>query len=342
MGVNQIGSPRASVRSRQRPQTVIIESNLNNSTEKRFSSIDALDDNKKNLKNKKINFLNFKKIDRQKSLSLENLTKEKQLILNKSSVYDIKNRIKKPETINSLNLNLSKTDRFKIGQTSPKFCTKGNSFTNIPSFDETDPNANKSDELFQITNFTTTTNELSDRHRDLTNANYNNLVQEKTHKIVITKYLKSDKKFDNCFDDKDKKPPVTPSKGKKSNNCRIYGFIPKCTKRNDSSESRDLSEETNNNSSYTNNINNFTARNKFLNMDRSVDSIGSCSLDVDADSTDFSGTCFIENVIFFYYFESNWKFIYIIEKSPFYKVFCLLSAYHHNLSIIFIMFCPKL
>lgn len=290
MGVNQIGTPRASIRSRQRPQTVFIESNLNNnSKEKRFSSIDDFDDTKKIHKNKKINFLNFKKSDRQKSLSCENLTKEKPPILNKSTVYDIKNRIKNPEIINSLNLNQSKTDRFKIGQTSPKFCTKGNSFTNIPSFDETDPNANKSDELFQITNFTTTTtNVLSDCDRDLTNANYNNLEQEKSNKIiVITKYLKSD----NCFDDKNKKPPpVTPSKIKKSNNCRIYGFIPKCTKRNDSSESRDLSEETNNNSSYTNNINNFTARNKFLNMDRSVDSIGSCSLDVDADSTDFSGT----------------------------------------------------
>lgn len=300
MGVNQIGTPRASIRSRQRPQTVFIESNLNNnSTEKRFSSIDDFDDNKKNHKNKKNNFLNFKKSDRQKSLSLENLTKKTSPILNKSTVYDIKNRFKKPEIINSLNLNQSKTDRFKIGQTSPKFCTKGNSFTNIPSFDETDPNANKSDELFQITNFTTTTtttNVLSDCDRDLTNANYNNLEQEKSHKIVITKYLKSDKKFDNCFDDKNKKPPpVTPSKVKKSNNCRIYGFIPKCTKRNDSSESRDLSEETNNNSSYTNNINNFTARNKFLNMDRSVDSIGSCSLDVDADSTDFSGTIKIVN-----------------------------------------------
>lgn len=289
LGVNQIGSPRASIRSRQRPQTVFIESNLNNnSTEKRFSSIDDLDENKKNLK-KKINFLNFKKFDRQKSSSLEILTKE-QPVLNRSTVYDIKNRFKKPETIISFNSNQSKTDRFKIGQTSPKFCTKGNSFTNIPSFDETDPNANKTDELFQITNFTTTTataNVLSDRDRDLTNANFNNLEQ----KIVITKYLKSDKKFDSFFDDKNKKPPpVTPSKPKKSNNCRIYGFIPKCTKRNDSSESRDLSEETNNNSSYTNNINNFTARNKFLNMDRSVDSIGSCSLDVDADSTDFSGT----------------------------------------------------
>lgn len=310
LGVNQIGSPRASIRSRQRPQTVFIESNLNNnSTEKRFSSIDDLDENQKNLKNKKINFFNFKKTDRQKSLSFENLTKEKKPVLNQSTVYDIKNRHKSPETIISFNSNRSKTDRFKIGQTSPKFCTKGNSFTNIPSFDETDPNANKSDELFQITNFTTTTataNVLSDRDRDLTNANFNNLEQ----KIVVTKYLKSDKKFDSFFDDKNKKPPpVTPTKPKKSNNCRIYGFIPKCTKRNDSSESRDLSEETNNNSSYTNNINNFTARNKFLNMDRSVDSIGSCSLDVDADSTDFSGTKDVILIIYILFsFEINLDF----------------------------------
>lgn len=335
MGVNQIGSPRASIRSRQRPQTVFIESNLNNNLkDKQFSSIDELDDTKKIIKNKKINFLNFKKSDRQKSLSFENLSKDKPPILNKSTVYDIKNRFKKPEIINSL----SNTDRFKIGQTSPKFCTKGNSFINIPSFDETDPNANKSDELFQITNFTTTTNVLSD-DRDLTNANYNNLVQEKSHKIVITKYLKSDKKFDNCFDDKSKKPPpVTPTKGKKSNNCRIYGFIPKCTKRNDSSESRDLSEETNNNSSYTNNINNFTARNKFLNMDRSVDSIGSCSLDVDADSTDFSGTKILveEKLNFFIIFLEEKK------KSPFKMCFLYcpgLIIHIYQSFYFYLLFC---
>lgn len=79
---------------------------------------------------------------------------------------------------------------------------------------------------------------------------------------------------------------------KKSSNCRIYGLIPKCAKRNDSTEPESLSEETNNNLDLLirNNTLTIKSKNNSLIMDRSIDSIGSCSLDVDADSTDFSGT----------------------------------------------------
>lgn len=85
---------------------------------------------------------------------------------------------------------------------------------------------------------------------------------------------------------------------KKSSNCRIYGFIPKCAKRNDSTEPESLSEETNNNLDLLirNNTLTINSKNSSLIMDRSIDSIGSCSLDVDADSTDFSGTSNIIDV----------------------------------------------
>lgn len=121
-----------------------------------------------------------------------------------------------------------------------------------------------------------------------------------TPKVLVTRLKKSNREeIENIIVDKNitssnqqehhSSPGTTK---KKSSNCRIYGFIPKCAKRNDSTEPESLSEETNNNLDLL--VRNKTltviSKNNSLIMDRSVDSIGSCSLDVDADSTDFSGT----------------------------------------------------
>lgn len=85
----------------------------------------------------------------------------------------------------------------------------------------------------------------------------------------------------------------------KTISCRLYDCIPKtCTARNESCESSVSKTPTNivkldldlrkSSISYSTQL----SKKKFLFnvMDRSVDSIGSCSLDVDAESTDFSGT----------------------------------------------------
>lgn len=62
------------------------------------------------------------------------------------------------------------------------------------------------------------------------------------------------------------------------------------------------------------------------NMDRSVDSIGSCSLDVDADSTDFSGEWSEFNALLCNY---GWKvpfvtmFSFQLDVSLIYSQFCL-------------------
>lgn len=66
-----------------------------------------------------------------------------------------------------------------------------------------------------------------------------------------------------------------PSYSKVNNNCAYN--------RNQSNQNTDNDTNRNNNCSLANNLNV---------MDRSVDSIGSCSLDVDAESTDFSGILF--------------------------------------------------
>lgn len=179
----------------------------------------------------------------------------------------------------------------KIGQTSDKFCVSN----------ETDP----SNEQFHQRSY--------DQR-----IFYNN-------KNDIAEVIKTDvKNLTDCFHQNRKSnrklltvPPITEITSQRKSSekkvaCHLYDHLPKITDRNDSSNSDSLT------ASHTNlhlKLNKFgisrkskLSKQRFLNvMDRSVDSIGSCSLDVDAEST-FSGTCCILwswmlcSSLFFYYF----------------------------------------
>lgn len=106
-------------------------------------------------------------------------------------------------------------------------------------------------------------------------------------------------------------------KSKSIKRTSVGGCLPRCTTRNDSCEPESIAPSLK--SSFRNNNNNDPANghlncrhrhskqslmNNWCNvhdMDRSVDSIGSCSLDVDAESTDFSGrVCSQQNNICVY------------------------------------------
>lgn len=74
---------------------------------------------------------------------------------------------------------------------------------------------------------------------------------------------------------------------------RLSACIPKCTTRNDSCEPESKTPSVRSSNNILSHRNNPYLNNNWYNgqeMDRSVDSIGSCSLDVDAESTDFSGS----------------------------------------------------
>lgn len=165
----------------------------------------------------------------------------------------------------------------KIGQTSDKFCVSN----------KTDPNDNF-------------------RQRSYDHRIFNH------HTNDITEIIKSDvKNLTDCFHQNrshrltDQTPLTVPhlteittaqrTASEKRVACHLYDHLPKITDRNDSFKSDTLTTAS---STHLNlKLNKFgisrkskLSKQRFLNvMDRSVDSIGSCSLDVDAESTTFSG-----------------------------------------------------
>lgn len=123
---------------------------------------------------------------------------------------------------------------------------------------------------------------------------------------------------------------------KKNTKQRLSGCIPKCTTRNDSCEPGSITPSLRSNymlsqRNYTDNQNNskrISIKHSYMNnwynvqeMDRSVDSIGSCSLDVDAESTDFSGS--VVNYALLFWNKTNAKSFFLPN---FFLLFLLLET----------------
>lgn len=200
----------------------------------------------------------------------------------------------------------------KIGQTSDKFCVSN----------KTDPNDSSHQRSYDQRIFTNhNTNDIT----EIIKSDVKNLTecfqQNRTNRLLNQKPLLT-------------VPPISESKtqpksGEKKVSCHLYydRRLPKIeTDRNDSFNSDSLTASSSTNLNLK--LNKFgisrkskLSKQRFLNvMDRSVDSIGSCSLDVDAEST-FSGTCCIlwfwmlcSSLHFFYNFFFIFKFLFYGEN----------------------------
>ncbi|KAJ6643791.1 Disks large-associated protein 1 [Pseudolycoriella hygida] len=162
----------------------------------------------------------------------------------------------------------------KIGQTSDKFCVSN----------KTDPNENFHQRSYDQRIFDHNTNDIT----EIIKSDVKNLTecfhQNRTNRLSNLTQLNV--------------PHLTEIKsqtklGERKVACHLYDRLPKITDRNDSSNSDSLTTSSTNLNFKSNKFGisrkSKLSKQRFLNvMDRSVDSIGSCSLDVDAEST-FSG-----------------------------------------------------
>lgn len=162
----------------------------------------------------------------------------------------------------------------KIGQTSDKFCVSNKS----------DPNENFHPRSCDQRTFNNNTDDFTEISKgDVKNLTEFFQQKSQTNSKVLTSVPHI--------------PDITSSQRKSNDRkvaCHLYEHLPKITdNRNDSTNSDTLTTSSTN---LNLKLNKFgisrkskLSKQRFLNvMDRSVDSIGSCSLDVDADST-FSG-----------------------------------------------------
>lgn len=166
----------------------------------------------------------------------------------------------------------------KIGQTSEKFCVSN----------ETNPNENFQQRSYDQRISNNNTNDIT----EIIKSDVKNLTdcfhQNRSNRLLNRKLLTV--------------PHITETNSQRKSSekkvaCHLYDHLPKITDRNDSSNSDSL---TTSSANLNLKLNKFgisrkskLSKQRFLNvMDRSVDSIGSCSLDVDAEST-FSGTCIL-------------------------------------------------
>lgn len=179
----------------------------------------------------------------------------------------------------------------KIGQTSDKFVVSN----------KTDPNEHFHQRSYDQRIFSNNTNDITEIIKSdvktLTDCFHHN----RSHRLSNRKLLSTVPQI----------AEITTSQRKSSEKkvaCHLYDHLPKITDRNDSSNSDSLTASSTNLNLKSNKFGisrkSKLSKQRFLNvMDRSVDSIGSCSLDVDAEST-FSGTCIIVvmDVVFFAYY----------------------------------------
>lgn len=165
----------------------------------------------------------------------------------------------------------------KIGQTSDKFCVSN----------KTDPNDNFRQRSYDQRIFNHNTNDITEiiksDVKNLTDCFHQNRSNRWTNQTPLTVPHLAE---------------VTTAQrtaSEKTVACHLYDHLPKITDRNDSFRSDTLTTASSTNLNLK--LNKFgisrkskLSKHRFLNvMDRSVDSIGSCSLDVDAESTTFSG-----------------------------------------------------
>lgn len=168
----------------------------------------------------------------------------------------------------------------KIGQTSDKFFVSN----------KTDPNENFHQRSYDRRIFNNNTNDIT----EIIKSDVKNLTdcfhQNRSNRLSNRKLLTAPHLTELTSQRKSSEKKVA---------CHLYDHLPKITDRNDSSNSDSLTASSNS-TNLNLKLNKFgisrkskLSKQRFLNvMDRSVDSIGSCSLDVDAEST-FSGTCIL-------------------------------------------------
>lgn len=165
----------------------------------------------------------------------------------------------------------------KIGQTSDKFCVSN----------ETDPNENFQQRSCDQRIFNNNTDDFT----EIVKSDVQNLTdcfhQNRSNRLSTSKLLT----VPHIPDIVDNKSERKVSEKKVA--CHLYDHLPKIIDRNDSSNSDSLTASSTNLNFKSNKFGisrkSKLSKQRFLNvMDRSVDSIGSCSLDVDAEST-FSG-----------------------------------------------------
>lgn len=189
----------------------------------------------------------------------------------------------------------------KIGQTSDKFCVSNKS----------DPNDNFDQGSCDQRTFSNNTNDIT----EIIKSDVKNLTdcfqQNRSNKLSHRKLLAVPHITEISSQRKTSEKKVA---------CHLYDHLPKITDRNDSTNSDSLTASSTNLNLKFNKFGisrkSKLSKHRFLNvMDRSVDSIGSCSLDVDAEST-FSGTCniVVMDVVFFAYYFSLLFFVQFMVK----------------------------
>ncbi len=166
----------------------------------------------------------------------------------------------------------------KIGQTSDKFCVSN----------KTDPNESFHQRSYDERIFNHHTNDITEiiksDVKNLTDCFHQNRSNRLSNRKLLTTVPHIPEIESSATQRKASERKVA---------CHLYEHLPKIIDRNDSSNSDSLTASSTN---LNLKLNKFgisrkskLSKQRFLNvMDRSVDSIGSCSLDVDAEST-FSG-----------------------------------------------------